>query len=534
MTAAPAPAAPRGARSGLAALAVTVLLAVAPVVGGGFLVLDDPGYVTANPRVLSGLSLANLRWAATTGHAANWHPLTWLSHQLDVELWGLDARGHHATNLLLHAANALLAALALARLTGSPRRSLAVAALFALHPLRLESVAWIAERKDLLSALFFLLALLAHERWARRGGAARYLALLAAGAAAMAAKPMAVTLPGVLLLLDAWPLGRLRARPWRCLLEKLPLAALAAGTAWATLAVQTAGGAVAGAAELPLGARLAQAARAPFEYLGRTLWPFDLSVLYPHPDLPGGTPQAPLGALLAALALGAAVAAALAALARPAPGARGAVAVGALWYLGTLVPVLGLIQVGEQATADRYTYLPHLGLFLALVWPAAEAARRLRLPGRTSLLAACALLAALAARTSVQARVWRDSTTLLEASLAATPDNPVLLWLAAVEDHRAGRLDRAGARLARAIALRPLFAEARHALARVYRDLGRPREAERQLELALEIHPRYKPALLDLAAVREAAGERAAARALRERAAALDAARDAGAPAAAR
>ena len=372
MSRAETPAAPRVSRAGLAALAVATLVAFAPVLAGGFLTLDDPGYVTANPRVLQGLSWEGLAWAATTGQAANWHPLAWLSHQLDVELYGLDPRGHHLTSLLLHAANALVAAWALARLTGSPRRSLAAAALFALHPLRVESVAWIAERKDLLSALFFLLALGLYAGWARRGGAARYLAVVVAGAAAMAAKPIAVTLPCLLLLLDLWPLDRFRAAPGRRLAEKLPLAACAAGAAWATLAVQSAAGAVAGGGELPLTARLAQAARAPFEYLARTLWPFDLSALYPHPDLPGGHPGSRLGTLLAALALVAVVGAALwTLLARPRSRAA-APAAGALWFLGLLVPISGLVQVGEQATADRYTYLPHLGLFVACIWVAAD------------------------------------------------------------------------------------------------------------------------------------------------------------------
>jgi len=384
-------------------------------------------------------------------------------------------------------------------------------------------VAWIAERKDLLSALFFLLALGLHAGWARRGGTARYLALVAAGAAAMAAKPMAVTLPCLLLLLDLWPLDRFRGAPGRCLAEKLPLVACAAGTAWATLAVQSVAGAVAGGAELPLRDRLAQAARAPFEYLARTLWPFDLSALYPHPDLPGGHPGSPLGALLAGLALAVLVAAALWTLLWRPRSRAAAPAAGALWFLGLLVPVAGLVQVGEQASADRYTYLPHLGLFVALVWAGADLlGRRGGAPTRRlALLAFGALLALAAARASAYARCWHDSASLYDASLAATPDNPVLLWLGAIEDRRAGDLDRAGARLARAIELRPFFAEARHTLALVYRDLGRTAESVRQLELALEIHPGYRPALLDLAAAREAAGDAASARELRARSAAI-------------
>lgn len=511
---------------GLAALALATLVAFAPVLAAGFLVIDDPGYVTANPRVLGGPTLDALTWAVTSTDAANWHPLAWISHQIDVALFGLDPRGHHAVSLLLHVANALLAALALERLTGSPRRALLAAALFALHPLRVESVAWIAERKDVLSATFYLAALLAYLAWVRRGGGARYAALLLAAAAAMASKPMAVTLPCLLLLLDAAPLGRLFRAPGRALVEKLPLFAMAAATSAATLAAQSSAGAVARDSELSLGARLANAVVAPFDYLARTFWPFDLSVLYPHPGLPGGAPRAPLAVALATIALALFVGAALRSLRRGRP-LESPVATGGLWFLGLLVPVAGLVQVGEQATADRYTYLPHVGLFLALVWAAADLARRWRLPARPSALATLALLALLAARTSAEARVWRDSPTLLAASLAATPDNPMLLWLAGREALAAGDVADAEARVTRALELRPIFVEARETLALVYLAQRRDREAASQLDIALRLHPRYLPALRDLAELRWRQGDLPAAAALLARARAV-APRDAG------
>ncbi len=488
----------RNFRLGLAALGAATFVAFAPVLAAGFVNFDDPTYVTENPRVLAGLSLDGLVWAATTTHAANWHPLTWISHQLDVQLFGLDARGHHLTSLLLHVANAVLAAMALERLTGSPGRSLAAAALFALHPLRVESVAWIAERKDLLAALFVLLALLAHASWARRGGALNYTALLVASAAAVSSKPMAVTLPFLLLLLDAWPLARLAGNLSRCLAEKLPLFAMVVGVALATVAAQSTGGALAYMHELPLGSRLAHAVTAPFEYLALTLWPRQLSVLYPHPYLPGGAPRPGIVVALAAAALAAVLLTTAWTLYRR----RGtALGVGGLWFLGTLVPVLGLVQVGEQGIADRYTYLPHLGLFLAFVWGGVEIARRTAFPGRTVKLALIAILALLAVRTSSRAFDWRDAETLYESSLAATPTNPILLAYSGTEQLRLNRVLLAEERLVRSIELRPYQAEARDSLALVYLDQKREAEAVSQLEIALRIHPRYVPALRRLAFV---------------------------------
>jgi len=329
-----------------------------------------------------------------------------------------------------------------------------------------------------------------------------------------------VTLPCLLLLFDAAPLGRLYRAPGRALVEKLPLFAMAAATSAMTLAAQSTAGAVARDFELSLGARLANAAVAPFDYLARTFWPFDLSVLYPHPGLPGGTPRAPLAVAFATAALAFFVGAALVSLRRGRP-LEPWVATGGLWFLGLLVPVAGLVQVGEQATADRYTYLPHLGLFLALVWAAADLARRRALPARPAALAAVALLALLAARTSAEARVWRDSPTLFAASLAATPDNPMLLWLAGREALAGGDVAGAEARVTRALELRPIFVEARQTLALVYLEQGRDREAASQLEIALRLHPRYLPALLDLAELRRRAGDLSAALALLARARAV-------------
>jgi tetratricopeptide (TPR) repeat protein len=402
-----------------AALATAVCALYFPVVGHDFVALDDGAYVVDNPRVRAGLGVASAAWAFGTFTASNWHPLAWISHLLDVRLFGLGAGGHHLTNLLLHAANSALLLLALAALTGALWRSALVAAFFALHPLHVESVAWVAERKDVLCALFWMLTLLAYRRYAARPGPARYLAVAGATAAALLSKPMAVTLPFVLLLLDYWPLGRWRpgaARPaWSpraLLLEKLPLIALSAGAAALTLAAQRAGGAVGSSAVYPFALRAANAVLSVATYARQALWPADLAVFYPFPRAWPGA--ASLGAA-AAFVLAGFAAAALWRRSRP------ALSVGWLWYLGTLVPVLGLVQVGDQAHADRYTYLPLIGLFVAAAWALGDVAGASRDRRRIAAAAAGAALLALAAASALQLRTWKDSATLFARAVEADP-----------------------------------------------------------------------------------------------------------------
>ena len=498
------PSAPARRRFALfaAGLALAVGVVFGPVVSFGFLTIDDTSYVTENPGVLGGLSFEGLRWALVSFHAWNWHPLTWICHQTDVELWGLAPGGHHLTSLALHALNAVLVALFVRALAGELVTALAVAALFALHPMRAESVAWIAERKDLLCAGFSLLALLAYLGWQRSGRRATgWLAVAGATILALAAKPMAVTLPLLFLLLDAWPLGRLskgQREMWRALVEKLPFAAMAGGAAFLTYAAQRAG-AVASLAELPFTQRLAAAAVAPVDYVARTLWPNALSVLYPHPYLPGGHPPTTLAIVLSAAGLLLVVGAALSGRLSPPAG------FGVLFFLLTLIPVLGLVQVGEQATADRYTYLGHVGLFLALV----ELLRRL-LEGRLgsdrarrALVAAVGLAVALeAVATARWLPAWSDTHELYARSVAATPDSPVLLWLLGRKELNAGRLDDAFAHVKRAIELRPVFAEAHHTLGVILERQGKPEAALRQYELSHDIFPAYRPARDDLERLR--------------------------------
>ena len=323
-----------------------------------FLTFRRPGYVFQNPPVRRGLSWAGLVWAATTFHAANWHPLTWLSHMLDCQLFGLNARAHHLTSLLLHGANTVGLFVVWRRLTGATWRPALVAALFALHPLHVESVAWMAERKDVLSTWFGILTLGAYARYVESPRLSRYLWVVALFALALLAKPMLVTLPFVLLLLDYWPLRR--AVGWRGLvLEKVPLLVLSLAACVMTFLAQIAGGTVASLERVPLAARLSNALLAYVAYLRKAVWPVDLAIYYPHSgrDVPLWQPLA-AGVLLLAVTV----------LAVALRRRRPALLVGWLWYLGMLVPVIGLVQVGTQSMADRYSYLPLVGVFVALAW----------------------------------------------------------------------------------------------------------------------------------------------------------------------
>ena len=487
------------------ALGASLLLAVvftlyAGVGRNAFVNYDDDHYVTANPMVSRGLTSDGLRWALTAREAANWHPLTWLSHMLDVELYGLDPAGHHRTSVALHAANAALLFWALARLTGRLAPSLAVAALFAVHPLRVESVAWVAERKDVLSGLCFVLALHAYASWVRDRKAGSYAALVAATAAGLAAKPMLVTLPFLLLLLDSWPLGRRRA-----LLEKLPLVLLALASSAVTLVAQTAGGSLRAWDTWPLGPRVANAALSYLTYLAKTVWPVDLACFYPHPAItgPGGLAGR---AVLAAVVLGAATAGALLS-ARRFPW----ITCGWLWYLGMLVPVIGVVQVGSQALADRYTYLPQIGLLIVLAFSLdAWTAGRPRL--RRSLLGAgLVVLTTLSVVTRAQLHHWRDSRSLFEHALAVTKNNYVAHNNLGSALEEAGDLAGAAGEFERALAIRPDFAPARNNLGLCLVAQGRATEAVEQFELALAVDPRWAEPRNNLGAAFDRLGQPARA-----------------------
>jgi tetratricopeptide (TPR) repeat protein len=472
-----------------AALFLTTVLVFSRAIGHGFVNYDDPDYVTANAHVQAGLSWDTVRWALGAAEASNWHPLTWLSHAADVSWFGRDARGHHATSVLLHGCDAALAFLALFRLTGARWTSALAAALFAWHPLRVESVAWVAERKDVLSGVCWFLALWAYAVHAerRRSGARpglAYALALAAFALGLMAKPMLVTLPCVLLLLDVWPLRRLDfaggrgESVWRLVAEKLPFLALAAASSVVTYLVQSHGGSV--SAALGPGQRLANAGVAVAAYLGNFLWPTELAVLYPHP----GTWPAARVAVAAVLLLS------LTALAWWQRSRRPWLGVGWLWFVGTLVPVLGLVQVGLQCRADRYTYLPIIGVELALLWSVREFVVSVQARRRAALISAAVLLV-LVTLTWRQLAVWRDSLTLFDQALAVTRGNYV------AHDNRGyhlaslGRLDDALAAYRQALALRPDYLNANNNLGHALIQLGRPAEAVPPLRAALAANPEH-------------------------------------------
>ncbi|MBI4574883.1 MAG: tetratricopeptide repeat protein [Planctomycetes bacterium] len=447
---------------------------------------DDQVYVTDNLHVQAGLTASGVAWAFTTGHGANWHPLTWLSHMLDCQLWGLWAGGHHLTGVLLHAANAALLYLLLARATGSAARSAFVAAVFALHPLRAESVCWVSERKDVLSTLFWVLATMAWLSYQRRPSPRRYLAAALLFALGLMAKPMLVTWPFTLLLLDLWPLGRMRpGRLGTLVREKLPLFALTVASSVITLAAQSAGGAV--TRSWPVGTRAANALVATAAYLGQTLWPRGLAVFYPHPveALPAWK-SAAAAALLVVLTV----------LAVRAARRERAVLVGWLWFLGTLVPVIGLVQVGLQSMADRYTYVPGWGLAVAVAWglPALAGDR-----ARAALVAAgTAAVLALATAAGLQASHWKDSETLFRHALAVTEGNYIAHHAVANALHTADRYEEAARHYEACIAINERYEKAHYNYGNLLALQGRWEEATRHFRRALELEEGYFDARVGL------------------------------------
>lgn len=440
-------------------LVVGVAWVYSPALSAEFFDVDDPAYITENPQVRAGLTFASVRWSLGAIHAQNWHPVTWLSHQLDCQLFGVEPGGHHGMNVAFHVVNAVLVYVVFSSLTGRRTASAFVAALFAVHPVNVEAVAWVAERKTLLATLFGLLALGAYGRFVRRRRGREYVTVLLLFALSLASKPMLVTLPFVLLLLDYWPLGRMRkdaadgAEAKRVtaralVLEKVPLFALSLASCLVTLSAQ--GYARATNEALPIGWRIGNAVRAYGSYLVSLAWPADLAFAYPHP-------RRELSLVAVAVSFAVLVALSLAAY----RSRRGHALVGWFWYLGTLVPMIGLVQVGKQGMADRYLYWPALGIFLVIAFAAAEWARVPRVVGLVG-LASLALLALLARR---QVGYWSDTVTLAERTLAVRPDNAVAAYLAGLGLERRGERERARRRFHEAVALDPVDVQARLALA---------------------------------------------------------------------
>jgi Flp pilus assembly protein TadD len=498
-----------------AGLAVIVAVVYAPVRGFPFISYDDPFYVTENPHLASGLTAGSVRWTRWNDYSDNWFPLTWLSHLLDRTLFGLEPGPQHVVNALLHVANAVLLFAFLRYATGSMWRSWVAAALFALHPLRVESVAWVSERKDVLSGLFFLLTLLAYAWYARRRSIGRYIVVVFAYAAALMSKPMVVTVPFLLLLLDVWPLRATWTRRTTIILEKLPLLAMAIALCVATVIVQRQVSAVKSGDRYTLAQRSGNAVVSYVRYVQKTVWPRGLAVFYPHP----GTWPAWQIAGCALLLAGATYTAWR--VRKDAPYAL----VGWLWFLGMLVPVIGIVQVGDQSMADRYTYLPSIGLMIAIVWGVTDFLRIDRTDERLGpAIATAAILVVLAIATSLQLRHWAGGTTpLFQHAVNVTDDN----WLAhrhlasALADDK--RYDEAATSYRIALRLSPTSAQTHYNYGNFLAKQRRYAEAVDAYREAVRLDPRFALAHNSLGAALASTGDADGAQAAFREAIRLDA-----------
>lgn len=483
------PGAPRPGGAWLAvALGIATLLLYAPVLQFDFIRYDDPRYVLLQPRISHGLSWDNVRWALTAFEVGNWHPLTLISHMMDVSLFGMRAGAHHAVNAVLHALNAALLFLFFDRATRRRAPSLVTAALFAVHPLNVESVAWISQRKSVLCMLFLLLTLIAYVAWVRGGGGARFAIAIAACAAALAAKPIAVVIPGLLLVIDFWPLERVAATAGarargiaRILVEKAPFAALAVAASVATWAAQKEAGALGSVQEFPAAERLAHTLFALGWYLGRMVWPSDLSLFYP--TTLGSEAVAKLAGSAIVLA---AVTIAVVRYART----RRYLAFGCGWYVVALLPIVGLVKFGTQIVADRYAYLALIGPFAALAFLGADL-----VGGRTARariaagVATAGLIVALAFGTGYALAPWRDSLSILSRGLRRAPDNAHAQANLGLELVRQERYDEGIALLKRAAETVPNESTVHAYLGYAYAKTGRPAEARAAYEEAVRLKP---------------------------------------------
>jgi tetratricopeptide (TPR) repeat protein len=447
-------------------LAVIVGLAFGRALGNDFVGYDDQSYVVLNPRVTNGLTVDGIQWAFTHVHASNWHPLTMISHMLDCQLYGLQPWGHHLTSILLHAATAILLFLALRELTGNLWPAVLVAAVFAVHPLRVESVAWVSERKDVLSGVFFMLTLWAYARYARGNGARSfwYITVVVLFALGLMCKPTLVTVPFVLLLLDYWPLGRSQSSPFlgrgitretwsRLIFEKLPLFVLSAAFCVATLLAQKQ--ALDASLKPPLAERVGNALVSYAVYLGQMIWPARLAVLYPYPE---GNLKA--AHVILALLLLLSISAAVFVWRRKYP----FLLTGWLWYLGMLVPMIGIVQVGSQGRADRYTYLPQIGLYLLVAWGAMELFHQWRRSRVILAGAGLLIITALITRSYFQTSYWQDTETLWKHATATTSNNYIASNNLAQFLFQSGRFDEAIAECQKALKIKPDFAAAHNNL----------------------------------------------------------------------
>jgi protein O-mannosyl-transferase len=509
-------------------LTVATLMVFWQVNNCDFVSYDDSDYITKNNQVQNGITMGGIRWAFTTGHAANWHPLTWISHMLDVQLFGLQPQWHHLTNLLFHIANTLLLFFVLHRMTKAHWESAFVAALFALHPLHVESVAWVAERKDVLAAFFWMLTMGAYCYYVERPKLQRYLIVVLFFVLGLMAKPMLVTLPFVLLLLDYWPLQRFQEKKseqkiitaankpvsgdkqkgkfkkkhgvgieviaekpldsryqWALirplLWEKIPLLVLAALSSIVTYIVQQKGGQVASSEVMPLSDRIANAFVSYITYIGKMFWPNNLAAIYPYPVL------LPKWQVFGAAFLLIAVTVTVIGKARRAP----YLGVGWLWYVGTLVPVIGIVQVGLQARADRYTYLPLIGLFIMAAWGISELSKNRRYRKEVLFASSTVILLSLCTVTWTQIQYWQNGITLLERAVNITDNNYLAYQNRGAVYLALGNYRQAIEDFDKAIAIIPIYAEAYYNRGISYWHLGNEMQALRDFDKAIEIDPRH-------------------------------------------
>jgi len=485
------------------ALVIVTFVAFSQVLNNGFINFDDNVYITDNPHVQQGLTLNGITWAFTTGHATNWHPLTWISHMVEYELFGTNPAGHHFISLLLHIANSVLLFLVFRRISGMIWPSLLLAALFALHPLHVESVAWASEKKDVLSTFFWMLTLWTYVRYAEKSTFLRYLSVFFSLALGLLAKPMLVTLPFVLLLMDFWPLRRLSFERYadpstglgpthtmpnrresivHLLREKIPLIVLVIASSTATYIAQQTGGSVSSLDSLPIGIRFSNALVAYVWYIQKMFWPDQLAVFYPH-----ALNAIPLWKTVASGLLLCTISFTVIRLMRKQP----YLAVGWFWFVGTLIPVIGIVQVGAQSMADRYSYVPHIGLFIMIAWGISYLLVKrpqVRLP---LILVGASVILALAVKTWSQVGLWRDSNTLFEHALKVTTDN----WLAHQQlGFSLGSKERYAEALphySEALRLRPYLEQLHYGIGTALSGLGRTSEAIAHFNEAIRLNPEY-------------------------------------------
>ena len=505
-----------------AGLALATIIAFEPVRHNDFTSYDDDIYVTKNPHVTAGLTRESVIWAFTTPHAANWNPVTQLSHMLDCELFGLNPVLHHMTSLLFHVANTLLLFWVLKTMTGAVWPSVFVAAAFALHPLRVESVAWVAERKDVLSGFFWMLTMAAYLRYVKRPGIGRYLLMVLALCLGLMAKPMLITLPCVLLLLDWWPLGRFhltqrsgrqalpqsslsisghRISAFRLVVEKIPLFVIVAVATVVIFIVQQRAGALKPAEIWPLNVRLTNALVSYISYVGKMIYPGRLAVLYPHP---GNT--LPLWQPIVSFVVLAVISAGTIHTARRRP----YLAVGWLWYLGTLVPVIGLIQTGFHAMADRFTYLPSIGFFIMVAWGAAELLAKSRYLSIGLKISASVVLAVLLICTRMQIRHWQNDLTLFGHAIKVTENNYIMHYNLASQLRLRGKLDEAISHYRKALQAgpyKPSYAQLHNSLGLALTMTGRLDDAVEHFNEALRAKPDWPDVHTILALVYEQLGK---------------------------